>query len=237
MTCKLIEIKTVTGQIEVITGLRIGASQDTMEISGMDNPIIRNPTNEEPYIPGSSIKGKMRHLVEWYYGKLDMQRGGPFSENDMDRALQCPITRVFGAPASNHLKIGPTRLVVRDAFLSENDRQRFTDKGKPITEVKHENSINRLTAMANPRPMERVVPGVCFDFSLAYRVIDMDDDGKTDRKFFDDAVLTGLALLQADCLGSAGSRGCGQIKFINLKDNTGQEITLPELKDATARSA
>ncbi len=226
---KLIRQRRITGQIKVVTGLRVGASQDTMEISGLDNPIIRNPASGNPYIPGSSLKGKMRSLMEWYLGKLDPQ-GRPYTSSD----LNCPITRVFGGPASQHIKMGPTRLLVRDAILSDKSRKDF-ESGRPITEVKHENSINRLTAMANPRPMERVVPGVTFDLEIVYRVLDTGDGGATDERYFDEVVLTALALVQADCLGSAGSRGCGKVEF-HLKDESGKEIPLPAL-DATQAKA
>jgi len=226
---KLLRLRRITGQLEVVTGLRVGASQDTMEISGLDNPIIRNPANGDPYIPGSSLKGKMRSLMEWYLGKLRPD-GKPYSGED----LNCPITRVFGGPASQHFQIGPTRLVVRDASLSKESREAF-EQGRPITEVKHENSINRLTAMANPRPMERVLPGVRFDLEIVYRVLDTDDGGKVDEQFFNEVVLTALALVQADCLGSAGSRGCGKVRF-HLQDESGQPITLPAL-DATQAKA
>jgi len=221
--------RKITGQLEVLTGLRVGASQDTMEISGLDNPIIRNPVNGDPYIPGSSLKGKMRSLMEWYLGKLSPD-GRPYTTKD----LNCPITRVFGGPASQDFQIGPTRLLVRDAHLSRESREQF-ERGTPITEVKHENSINRLTAMANPRPMERVVPGVKFDVDLVYRILDTDDGGSTDDKYFHEVVLTALALVEADCLGSAGSRGCGKVKF-HLKDESGNPIALPRLDFTTTRA-
>ncbi|MGB9626625.1 MAG: type III-A CRISPR-associated RAMP protein Csm3 [Phycisphaerae bacterium] len=226
---KLKRYRIITGQIEVVTGLRIGASQDTMEISGLDNPILRNPASGDPYIPGSSLKGKMRSLMEWYLGKLSAD-GKPYSTKDPN----CPITRVFGGPATQDFQIGPTRLLVRDALLSEESRRTF-ESGKPITEVKHENSINRLTAMANPRPMERVVPRVKFDLEIVYRVLDTGDGGAADEENFTKIVLTALALVQADCLGSAGSRGCGKVRF-QLKDEDGKGIVLPAL-DATQAKA
>ncbi len=227
---RLVRMRKLTGQIEVVTGLRVGASQDTMEISGLDNPIIRNPVTEEPYIPGSSLKGKMRSLAEWYLNEVppggDPTRGNPDTRTG----------RVFGVSASRDSQIGPTRLIVRDAFLSEQSRQSFRT-GLPITEIKHENSINRLTADATPRPMERVVPGVRFDFELVYRVLDTGDGETEDQENFDKVVRLALALLQADCLGSAGSRGCGQIRFVDLKDENGQDVSLPTIRDVFATEA
>lgn len=231
---RLKAVRQITGQIVVQTGLRIGGSQETMEISGNDNPIIRNPANAEPYVPGSSLKGRMRSLAEWYYGEVptngDVTNPQPLSNT----------ARVFGKPARQPkdalsdaekaaYNCGPTRLIVRDALLSDASRQEFRE-GRPITEVKSENSINRLTAMANPRPMERVLPGVTFELNMAYRIFDIDGDGgSTDERLFDSVVLQALALVQADALGGGVSRGNGKICFQNLQVD-GRDVTLPELQ-------
>lgn len=225
---KIVHTHVLRGQIEVVTGLRVDGSQDTMEISGLDNPILRNPANEEPYLPGSSLKGKMRMLAEWYYGQLP-DRGDPTRPKP-----DSTTARVFGVPAKEGSETGPTRLIVRDAPLAESSRRAFKEGRTPLTEIKTENSINRLTAMANPRPMERVVPGVRFDFELVYRVLDTGDGGAADRANYE-IVKTALALLEADYLGSAGTRGCGQVRFVDLKDEAGAEVRLPRL-DSTAQA-
>ncbi len=204
---RLKESRVIKGQIEVVTGLRIGANVEQMEISGLDNPILRNPLTDEPYIPGSSLKGKMRSLSEWYHGKLP-DRGNP-TKPDPDT----PTARVFGIPATEQREVGPTRTLVRDAVLSGPDCNRFNG-GEAISEIKTENSINRLTAMANPRPMERVLPEVRFDFEIVYRIFDMGDGGQADEGNFESVLLTAMALLEQDYLGSCGSRGCGQIRFV-----------------------
>lgn len=223
---KQIEMKRITGKIVVKTGLHIGAGNDKVEIGGMDNPIIRNPITREPYIPGSSIKGKMRSLLEWKLGVLKNTNGKPCSCGKAD----CPICRVFGS--ANNSKTsddaksrGPTRLIVRDAILSAEDSKKLED-GKPIVEEKSENSLNRITAEAMPRPIERVVPGVSFDFEMSYRVIDTEDGGETDRKLFTSVVLEAMKMLQEDYLGGGGSRGSGQIEFKDLKDEKGNPINL-----------
>ncbi|MEL5720919.1 MAG: type III-A CRISPR-associated RAMP protein Csm3 [Treponemataceae bacterium] len=215
-----IALKKITGQIEVVTGLHIGAGSDKVEIGGMDNPIIRNPLTREPYIPGSSIKGKMRALLEWAENKVQVNDGKPCSCGESD----CPICRVFGCGNSRRnageaKERGPTRLIVRDAILSSEDSNKFME-GKSIIEEKSENSINRITAEANPRPIERIVPGVKFDFELVYRIIDTGDGGEKDREFFETVVKKGLKLLESDYLGGGGSRGNGRIKFCDLKDET-----------------
>jgi CRISPR-associated protein Csm3 len=233
---KLIKIKKLTGKIVVKTGLHIGAGNDTIEIGGMDNPIIRDPFTKLPYIPGSSIKGKMRSLLELFLisDKIVDNNGNPCNCGKPT----CMICRVFGVAVNKETpqeasKRGPTRLIVRDAHLNE----RFKDKDlKVIIEEKSENSLNRITAKANPRPIERVVPGVEFDFEIAYRVFDIDgDNGKTDLEYFDSVVLTGLVLLQNDYLGGGGSRGNGRIEFKNLVDENGNEVKLPSLNEILAQ--
>ncbi len=220
---KQIALKKITGKIRVVTGLHIGAGNDKVEIGGMDNPIIRNPLTQEPYIPGSSVKGKMRSLLEWKLGKLGLD-GSPCNCGNAD----CPICRVFGS--ANNSKDGdkskgPTRIIVRDAVLTKDWAKMFCN-GEALIEEKSENSLNRITAKANPRPIERVVPDVTFDFEILYRIIDTGDNGETDKKYFDEVVKTGLKLLQDDYLGGGGTRGNGQIEFVELKDENGKEISL-----------
>ena len=227
---RLKRIIRVAGTIEVVTGLRIGGSQETMEISGLDNPIIRNPANAEPFIPGSSLKGRMRSLAEWYFGEL------PEDGNVIKPKATARTSHVFGlpardargeSPADKAFRRGPTRLIVRDALLSEASRELFK-RGQPLTEVKSENSINRLTSMANPRPMERVLPGVTFDVEILYRVFDVEGDGgAADERLFDEVVLTALALVEADALGGGSSRGNGKIRFSLTRD--GEPLALPSL--------
>ncbi len=231
---KLHAIKRLTGRIVVVTGLRIGGSQETMEISGLDNPIIRNPANAEPFIPGSSLKGRMRSLAEWYFDEI------PENGDVTKPHVTARTARVFGIPAKDPRRVntdeerravqrGPTRLVVRDAFLTDEWKQAFAE-GRPITEVKSENSINRLTSMANPRPMERVLPGVSFDMEMIYRIFDVEGDGgRTDAQLFDDVLLVALALVQADALGGGSSRGNGKVRFEDLQLD-GQPLTLPRLE-------
>ena len=221
---KQLETKKITGKIIVKTGLHIGAGNDKVEIGGMDNPIIRNPLTQEPYIPGSSIKGKMRSLLEWKLGKVAENNGKPCKCGNAD----CEICRVFGSAnqsGKGDETKGPTRIIVRDAVLTEEWAEKFRE-GKPIIEEKSENNIDRITAKATPRPIERVVPGVEFDFEIAYRIIDTGDGGAKDKEYFDSVVKEGLRLLRGDFLGGGGSRGNGQIDFSDLKDENGNEATL-----------
>jgi len=226
---KLKSIKKITGKIEVVTGLHIGAGNDTLEIGGMDNPVVKNPNTGEPYIPGSSLKGKIRYLLEWKYNKIGRDKdngkinGDPCNCGNPD----CFVCRIFGCSDSrnrqkNADELGPTRIVFRDAKLSKDNNPEDI-----IVEEKHENTIDRVNARANPRSMERVVQGIKFDFELVYKIYDIDDNGKTDEDNFD-KVIEGLGLLELDYLGGGGSRGNGKIKFVDLVDEKGSKIVPSE---------
>lgn len=216
---RLKSIKKIDGIIELLTGTRVGGSSDTIEIGGNDSPIVRNPLNKEPYIPGSSLKGKMRMAMEWIEGKID-ESGNVHSCKD----VECPICRVFGRSAGDNKdrevgKFGPTRIIVRDAYLTQESREELEKLKERVgfdTEWKYENNINRLTSKATPRNSERVPAGVKFEFSIYYKVLDMNDNGKLDEELFEKVVLKGLKALLIDGIGGGVSRGNGQIKFNKL---------------------
>ena len=213
---KLKGYKVIKGTITCRTGLHIGGTAETIEIGGMDNPIIKHPITQLPYIPGSSIKGKMRSLLEW---KLDnFESNGEVHQygGRKCQGKECPICRIFGT-SSDKAQIGPSRLIVRDAVLTENSHKKLEDlrekKGLLYAEEKTENTINRLSARANPRTQERVPANIVFEFEIVYRVFDFDnDEGKVDEKLFD-YVKEGIKLIEMDALGGSGSRGYGKVKF------------------------
>jgi CRISPR-associated protein Csm3 len=206
MSQKLTKYRTITGTITCETGLRIGGSKEDIEIGGMENPIIRHPISDEPYIPGSSLKGKVRSLLEQKYG-LVTATGEPCG------CGKCMVCRVFGPHKNPRHTLGPTRILVRDAGLTADSRQRLerAKEGKAIfyAEVKTENIVNRLTGTAeHPRTLERVPAGTDFDFEIAVRIFEGDDEGEI-MELIDE----GLSLLEQDYLGSSGSRGYGKVKL------------------------
>ncbi len=206
MSYQFLKNVVLRGKIEVVTGLHIGGSKDKLEIGGVDNPVLRDPSTNHPYIPASSIKGKMRMLLEFALKKVHKD-GEVYSSTDpLD-----PICRIFGT-AEKGVQRGPTRLIIRDAFPTSDtiNTWKTLDTGLQYTEEKSENNINRLTSEANPRSQERVVKGSCFAFELIYGIYDMGDGGKADidnLKY----VMQGLRLLQSAGLGGSVSRGYGQI--------------------------
>jgi CRISPR-associated protein Csm3 len=224
---KLEKIRTIKGKIQVLTGLHIGASNDNLEIGGLDNPIIKDPLPESqaPYIPGSSLKGKLRSLIEIKEGRYVKE--GRFKGNPCNCGEKtCPACTVFGTSAADRPEdLGPTRVVVRDAHLSQEFSQAFK-KGELPMEIKYENSINRITGEANPRPLERVPASVEFDFCINFKVFEGDSED------YFATVLKAMRLLELDALGGSGSRGCGQIRFkdILIDDESKEESFLDTIE-------
>ncbi len=187
---KLKAYKKIEGIIEIISGLHIGGSTTIIEIGGKDNPVIKHPHTKEPYIPGSSLKGKMRSLLEWKLGKVDTNpKSRTFGDVHQCSDKACPICVIFGSSAEES-ESGPTRLIVRDANLGSAFKNREKEKSPTwipldILEDKYENTINRITARANPRNFERVVAGVEFDFEMVFRLFDIDDGGEQDEGLFE----------------------------------------------------
>jgi CRISPR-associated protein Csm3 len=201
------------GQIECLTGLHIGGSKEKLEIGGVDSPVMRHPHTKYPFIPGSSLKGKMRHLLE--YSLHVVGEKGDVSDNEK-------IVRIFGYGADNKADgIGPSRLIVRDCTpdAATINMWKELDSELLYTEYKPENMINRLTSAANPRFIERVVAGSRFNFEMVYTVYRMtkgEEQDKAEAVSIDEDVkniLQALRLLENNFLGKSGSRGYGQVRF------------------------
>lgn len=211
---KKIKINTT---IELLTGLHIGGSSDNVEIGGIDNPVIKIATKDnQPYIPGSSLKGKMRCLLEQIAGSTEVG-------NNVE------VNNLFGSTEKKKngevvIKGVPSKLIVRDAMLqaqSANDLSTCDNLDMPYTEGKWENRIDRVKGTASdPRQMERIPAGVFFDVEFVVNV--WDDDKEKDLL---DLLQKGINALENDYLGGSGSRGYGQIKFGDLKYSHADETT------------
>jgi len=218
----------IRGKIECVTGLHIGGSKEKMEIGGVDAPVMRNPKTRMPFIPGSSIKGKLRHILEYALGEVGTvkfpKKDGKHDPGDVSQADD--IVRIFGIGANDDadtdyekwkMGIGPSRLIVRDCnpdAATIEMWEKEVDSELLYTEYKPENTINRVTAAANPRFMERVVAGSKFDFEMVYSIIEMGEADETAQIQKDlEHLMRGLMLLQHNALGKAGTRGYGKIKF------------------------
>ena len=224
------KIVKLTGQIELLSGLHIGGGDDTMKIGGIDNGVIKNVNTDKPYIPGSSLKGKMRSLLEWDCGVVNLKRnkndenGKPLTSKhiwEWDKENKKFIKDKFVDPvfkdsnllnkAETLLKLfgdkegefGITRINVGDCSLHD------TSKEMVLSEAKYENVINRQKGTAeHPRQTERVPAGVKFDFDIRVKVLEGDDENE-----LIDMVKRGFELIESDYLGGNGSRGYGRVKF------------------------
>lgn len=223
----------LTGTIVCETGLHVGAGGDTIEIGGTDRPVITHPIDGYPYIPGSSLKGKLRSLLELRHGAFDDQ-GGPYKLQDGDKGF---VGRIFGIGAGDDGQL-PTALIVRDAVPDEAYRKQFTglrQQGQQPFEQKSENTINRVSSVANPRVIERVPAGATFGFEALYRIFAREGDNAQSLNDFRH-VLEALALLELDTLGGHGSRGYGRIRFNGLQytDMMSETKEVTNISDLTA---
>ena len=228
---KLNNILEIKAKLELQTGLHIGAGDSEMHIGGIDNSVIKHPITQSPYIPGSSLKGKIRTLLEWRSGEV---QNAPLSLDDLKEAKNKEdvknILRLFGI--SGDVKntddivkeIGVSRLAFWACALDVDWEKAIRDDNQLLTEAKSENTIDRITSTAgNPRQTERVPAGAKFDFKLMLRQFE------GDKPELLDLVLKGLKLLELDSLGGSGSRGYGKVKFIELTVD-GETRNLDDIK-------
>ena len=198
-----------TGTITVKTGLHIGGTNAALNIGGPDKFVVRNPINNIPYIPGSSLKGKLRALVE--IANAETNNGKPTSNPNSKAG------KLFGI-SGNTDNSKPSRLIVRDAELDVNATD-FSNTDLPYTESKTEVNIDRVTAKAMPRTFERVPAGAKFKLNMVLNVFESDDE-----KQLKETLKQAIQLLHDDYLGGHGSRGYGQV-YIDIDVNKGDEKT------------
>ncbi|HXA05167.1 MAG TPA: type III-A CRISPR-associated RAMP protein Csm3 [Bryobacteraceae bacterium] len=226
---KLIGKLILEGELHCETGLHIGAGKGSLEIGGSDNPVVKD-AHGHPYIPGSSLRGRIRSLLEQFSGAavpselvyLSRRKGQEVRIHQSDRPDDdiCLLfgrnagrmERVTGEPVDSH-NASPARLAVFDAPLEMESitvsmRENLDDE---LTEVKSENAIDRITSQANPRTLERVPAGARFRVRFIMDVL-CDEDAPLFGQ-----LVQGLRLLEDDTLGGGGSRGSGRVRFAGLK--------------------
>jgi len=206
----------IKGEIEALTGLLIGGTNSAMQIGGTDKMVIRNPITNQPYVPGSSLKGKMRSLLEQSYGYIEEVNMGKV-KNGVSQNIAHVTTRLFGN-AKGDDKQQPSRIIVRDGGLVNGSE--FANKTElPYTETKTEVVIDRITSAAMPRTFERVPAGAKFSLDIVINIFDTDKESELVSH-----AIKGLLMVQDDYLGGCGSRGSGQVKFtikeVSYRDST-----------------
>ena len=214
---KLKKIISFDGTIDCITGIAIKGANSDLGIGGADSEVIKSPLTNEPYLPGSSLKGKMRSQLERKYGAKKFDRRSqsltiteeePCGCGDKD----CPICTVFGAHFNTRARSAPTRIIVRDCSMTDAFRKEIQElpleRGNYL-EIKGENIIDRKQGLAkSPRFIERVPAGASFELHIKLQIFEGDDEQKL-REFVEE----GLRLVEESSLGGSGSRGYGQVKF------------------------
>jgi CRISPR-associated protein Csm3 len=255
----------LTSNLVVKTGLHIGGNNVSLDIGGIDKAVVRDPLTKYPYLPGSSIKGKMRSILERFLNKPANRDGGSktfrYESDDLESgfsevsgqfiefkgANDCELSRVFGSTGKtcwlpeeivqsqknlerdgnsektfkgvkyHKVKNGrnaPARLIVRDCHLNLDSAKllKSIDTGLYMTEWKFENGMDRITAAANPRQLERVPASAVFEFELVYTVENPEQAVKDLQN-----LAIALAILEDDALGGHGSRGYGKVAFEEFK--------------------
>ena len=195
----------ISGKIKVVTGMHIGGSSAFSAIGAVDSPVIRDKQSDLPMIPGTTLKGKLRTLMAKGFSD---SASAMIGKHDDDPEI---VLRLFGNAKKTVQDHSNSRLIFSDMILSNMDELKQLDIHS-ATEVKFENSINRLTAVANPRQIERVIRGSEFELELIYNV---EDETQIQEDF--EAIRYGLTLLEYDYLGGSGSRGYGKVKFEDLQ--------------------
>jgi CRISPR-associated protein Csm3 len=255
---KLIGKLILEGEMLCETGLHVGAGKGSLEIGGSDNPVVKDAFGR-PYVPGSSLRGKIRSLLEQSGGLavpselvyLSRRKGQEVRIHQSDRPDD-EICLLFGRNPGRMERVQgesldtsqatPARLAVFDAPLNAESitaqmRENLDDE---ITEVKSENAIDRITSQANPRTLERVPAGARFHVRMVLDVLCEEDKALAAR------LIEGLRLLEDDALGGGGSRGSGRVRFANLKlvwrnrtfySTGGAETELASAADLTAVQA
>lgn len=263
--------KPLLGKLRIVstlvadTGLHIGGSGENLDIGGIDKPVIRDPVTQQPYLPGSSLKGKLRSTLERLLKKPLNRAGGSgtyrYESDDLldgyteisegryvafEGASTCQVSRLFGSTGGSKCWLktadaeaadliernartatieneaytrvkgrnAPARLIVRDCHLADESVAQLAriDTGLYMTEWKFENGMDRITAAANPRQLERVPAGAKFNFEMVYTVENA-EQAIEDLK----NIAIALAILEDDALGGHGSRGYGKVRFEDLK--------------------
>ncbi|MBL8294990.1 MAG: type III-A CRISPR-associated RAMP protein Csm3 [Bryobacterales bacterium] len=226
---KLVGKLLLEGELHCDTGLHVGAGKGSLEIGGADNPVVKDAFGR-PYIPGSTLRGRLRSLLEQAGGLavpselvyLTRRKGQDVRIHQSDRPGDeigilfgrnpGRMERVVGDPMDGSAAT-PSRLTVYDAPLELESitpqmRENLDDE---LTEVKSENAIDRITSQANTRTLERVPAGARFRIRLIIDILCEEDKALVAK------VAEGLRLLEDDSLGGGGSRGSGRVHFAQLR--------------------
>ena len=226
------EVKTLKLKITLLTGLHIGSWEENFKIGLFIKPVIKT-IDGYPYIPGSSLKWKLRSIYEIKTKKIKEKKWKDnkywdiyhltkqdFENEDKEALFICKVfwtvleEDLENEGKSNVLsKIWPTRAIFRDLYLTEDSKKKL-DEHKEKTWYMFENKIE--TSLARywfkkwwERVIERVPAGIEFEWEIKLRIFEWDDE-----EFLIKELKTLLEEdLSADYLWGWGSRGNGQVNI------------------------
>jgi len=255
---RLWEVWEVEGELRLKTGLHIGIGRESLKIGGVENQIVRDPLTGMPYIPGSSLKGRLRALLELYFG-LFSEKGDVLSYKTLSqlghKGLEgsrleagLDILKLFGTSADEADlgkgrvdEVFPSRLVVPDLFLKETSASKLLERvGNLMAEEKTEVKINRITGTTYSTALnqsERIPAGAVFEFKLRFKTFKDEEAGWEDSpKRFLKLLATAFYLLELNGLGGRSSRGYGMVEVFS-KGGDKKLIARPKLSEGEAVEA
>jgi len=241
-------IKFITYKIKITTktALHIWAWNNMIEIWGVDQPIIKDK-NWYPYIPGSSLKWKLRSLYEinTFWKKLLDEKWNHIKSFDWKEYDE--VSMFFGNSWKNDFKsnkekeeyikkleqLGPTRFIFRDLKLSEESKKELDiikNKWEKFLDIKVENSIDRKDWIAKDwslRTIERVFSWITFEWDLIVRLFwlpTLEEEKINLQKFWNNFELENLReLLENDYLWWQWSRWNWQVEIKFILDKESKE--------------
>lgn len=214
---KLQKFVKLTALLRAESGVKVNAMNMDIGPGGLDTEVVKNPLTGKPYIPGSSLKGKMRYMLERKYGTKN-SRG---DENINNKGVTmpcgcgkkgCVICTLFGSHMNMNAECGPGRLKVRDLNLTDEFAEISTDK---LLEARAETMIDRKTGTAangSLRQIERTSSGIEFNLEMTIEIYQGDDENKLIS-----TIKEGLKMVEASGLGGSTSRGYGRVSIEDIK--------------------
>lgn len=194
----------ISGTLEALTPLHIGSGKPEVEIGGVEMPVLTDP-KDQPYIPGSSLKGRVRAETESIARKKGLEVCKPPQVDNMCGSTKdsidklCVCCRIFGT-AGRRISFA-SKVKFRDAY--------------PLDRVK---ALLERTGIAIDRETGTVARGALYNiqavpagtkFGLEIVGENLSDD---ELKLLKSA----LKSVEDSALGGSSTRGFGKIK-INIE--------------------
>jgi CRISPR-associated protein Csm3 len=200
---KLSERLIIKGEIITQTPLHIGSGKKDTGISEV-TPVITDLSGQ-PYIPGSSIKGKVRSEAERIARQNNLGACNPPHVEDMCGTLKrspgefCICCKIFGTAASSKGVSVASKVKFRDSYpIEKSETVLLTRAG--IALDRSTGSVSRGAVFQN----EAVSAGIRFSLEMVC-------DNMEEKEM--NLLRAALKSVQESALGGFSSRGYGKVKF------------------------